>query len=115
MIKRLQKDRDRARAEWNRKLCPRIHRVVKRNMDKVNDCIPIKSSDIHYQVSCFEGDWGLMRNLKRMAPNQRGREGRTVTCSKCQVKGYNAAGCKRKEVNRCISLLFGIMFFMCDL
>ncbi|KAL8456384.1 hypothetical protein ACS0TY_034555 [Phlomoides rotata] len=55
LVKRLQKNRDRANAKWKGKLCPRINKILDRNMEKVSDCIPIKSNSIHYQVRCFDG------------------------------------------------------------
>ncbi|KAL8474228.1 hypothetical protein ACS0TY_030886 [Phlomoides rotata] len=182
-------------ARWNKKLCPRIQKILERNMDKVADCIPIKSIDIHYQVSCFDGGqytvdlqqwvcycrawqfsgipcthaicailhqcldptdfvheaysvetylktyenpifgiryevlWGESMYIPPLPPNfgtrpKRGRRATkrrlepdekankskkdgtkqkrvrrqqtTVTCSKCKIKGHNAAGCKTK-------------------
>ncbi|KAL8463886.1 hypothetical protein ACS0TY_033725 [Phlomoides rotata] len=55
LVKRLQKNRDRANAKWKGKLCHRINKILDRNMEKVSDCIPIKSNSIHYQVRCFNG------------------------------------------------------------
>ncbi|KAL8535193.1 hypothetical protein ACS0TY_010991 [Phlomoides rotata] len=55
LVERLQKNRDRANAKWKGKLCPRINKILDRNMEKVSDCIPIKSNSIHYQVRCFDG------------------------------------------------------------
>lgn len=29
--------------------------MVLKHVEKVTDCIPIKSDDLHYQISCFNG------------------------------------------------------------
>ncbi|KAL8555977.1 hypothetical protein ACS0TY_003696 [Phlomoides rotata] len=55
LVKRQVRNRDRANTRWKGKLCPRINKVLERNMEKVSDCIPIKSIDIHYQIRCFDG------------------------------------------------------------
>ncbi|KAL8537357.1 hypothetical protein ACS0TY_012489 [Phlomoides rotata] len=55
LVKRLVKNRDMANTRWKGKLCPRINKVLERNMEKISDCIPIKSIDIHYQIKCFDG------------------------------------------------------------
>ncbi|KAL8539773.1 hypothetical protein ACS0TY_001396 [Phlomoides rotata] len=54
LMKRLQKNRERAK-KWEGRLCPRIKTNLDKNMEHVVDCIPIKSNDIYYQVSYFDG------------------------------------------------------------
>ncbi|KAI3447350.1 hypothetical protein Pfo_004015 [Paulownia fortunei] len=55
LMRRLQENRDRAETKWKGKLCPKIKKIIEKHIDKVADCIPIKSDDRHYQVSCFDG------------------------------------------------------------
>ncbi|KAL8555195.1 hypothetical protein ACS0TY_003129 [Phlomoides rotata] len=65
--------------EW--KLCPRIQKILERNMEKVANCIHIKSIDIHYQVR-----WGQYTvDLQHY----------TCTCKACQLSGilYTHALC----------------------
>ncbi|KAL0392743.1 UNVERIFIED_CONTAM: hypothetical protein Sradi_2497100 [Sesamum radiatum] len=46
---------DRARKKWqDKKIYPKIKKVVEKNMDKAVDCIPIKSDDVHYEISCYD-------------------------------------------------------------
>ncbi|KAK4388153.1 hypothetical protein Sango_2421900 [Sesamum angolense] len=44
--------RDRTRKKWQDK---KIKKFVEKNMDKATDCIPIKSDDVHYEISCYDG------------------------------------------------------------
>ncbi|KAL0381583.1 UNVERIFIED_CONTAM: hypothetical protein Sangu_0222600 [Sesamum angustifolium] len=55
LMKRLQQNRDRASKKWKRVLCPKIQKIIDKNIEKLGDCIPIKSDDKHYQISCFDG------------------------------------------------------------
>ncbi|KAL0301426.1 UNVERIFIED_CONTAM: hypothetical protein Sradi_6419400 [Sesamum radiatum] len=56
LMVRLQTKRDRARRRWKGKVCPKIKKILARNLDKASsDCIPIKASDIHFEISCFDG------------------------------------------------------------
>ncbi|KAL8484220.1 hypothetical protein ACS0TY_026787 [Phlomoides rotata] len=54
LMKKLQKNKERV-ARWKMRLCPRICKILEKNMEEVNDCIPIKSNEKYYQVSCFDG------------------------------------------------------------
>ncbi|KAL0433472.1 UNVERIFIED_CONTAM: hypothetical protein Slati_2681500 [Sesamum latifolium] len=54
LMQRLQQNRDRAKKRWKRVLCPKIQKIIDRNIEKLRDCIPIKSNDKHYQISCFD-------------------------------------------------------------
>ncbi|KAL0420466.1 UNVERIFIED_CONTAM: hypothetical protein Slati_3069500 [Sesamum latifolium] len=55
LMRRMQENRDRAISKWNGKICPKIQKILQKQIAKVSDCIPIKADDIHYQVSCFDG------------------------------------------------------------
>ncbi|KAL0427803.1 UNVERIFIED_CONTAM: hypothetical protein Slati_2955100 [Sesamum latifolium] len=55
LMKRLQENRDRATRKWKGILCPKIKKLVQKHVDKIGDCIPIKSNDRHYQISCYDG------------------------------------------------------------
>ncbi|KAL0413500.1 UNVERIFIED_CONTAM: hypothetical protein Sradi_1551700 [Sesamum radiatum] len=55
LMKRVQQNRDRALKRWKRVLCPKIQKIIDKNIEKLGDCIPIKSDDKHYQISCFDG------------------------------------------------------------
>ncbi|KAK4409481.1 hypothetical protein Sango_0021100 [Sesamum angolense] len=55
LMQRLQQNRDRAKKRWKKVLCPKIQTIIDRNIEKLEDCIPIKSDDKHYQISCFDG------------------------------------------------------------
>ncbi|KAK4407879.1 hypothetical protein Sango_0368900 [Sesamum angolense] len=74
---RLSELRDRARKKWqDKKICPKIRKVVEKNIDKVVDGIPIKSDDWHYEVSCYDGV-GYVVNLQN----------HTCTCRKWDLTG----------------------------
>ncbi|KAL0288659.1 UNVERIFIED_CONTAM: hypothetical protein Sangu_2648000 [Sesamum angustifolium] len=51
----LQENRDKAKRRWFDKLCPKIKKIVERNIEKSSDCIPIKSDDLHYEISVYDG------------------------------------------------------------
>ncbi|KAL0427725.1 UNVERIFIED_CONTAM: hypothetical protein Slati_2947300 [Sesamum latifolium] len=56
IMTRLSDLRDRERKKWqNKKICPKIKKIIEKNMDKAVDCIPIKSDDVHYEISCYDG------------------------------------------------------------
>ncbi|KAL0368340.1 UNVERIFIED_CONTAM: hypothetical protein Scaly_1052900 [Sesamum calycinum] len=56
IMTRLSDLRDRARKKWqDKKICPKIRKVVEKNIEKAADCIPIKSDDWHYEVACYDG------------------------------------------------------------
>ncbi|KAL2240743.1 UNVERIFIED_CONTAM: hypothetical protein Sindi_0715500, partial [Sesamum indicum] len=54
-MKRLQVNKDRTLKIWKKTLCPKIQKIIDKNIEKLGDCIPIKSDDKHYQISCFDG------------------------------------------------------------
>ncbi|KAL0429259.1 UNVERIFIED_CONTAM: hypothetical protein Sradi_0551900 [Sesamum radiatum] len=55
LMKRLQENRDRASKKWKGTLCPKIKKLLQKQIDKIGDCIPIKANDRHYQISCYDG------------------------------------------------------------
>ncbi|KAL0404539.1 UNVERIFIED_CONTAM: hypothetical protein Sradi_2094700 [Sesamum radiatum] len=56
IMTRLSDLRDRVRKKWqNKKICPKIKKIVEKNIDKAADCIPIKSDDVYYEISCYDG------------------------------------------------------------
>ncbi|KAG8387434.1 hypothetical protein BUALT_Bualt02G0021000 [Buddleja alternifolia] len=56
LMSRMQQNRDRASRNWSgQKICPRIKKILKKNMEKAaSDCNPIKSTDTHYEISCYD-------------------------------------------------------------
>ncbi|XP_042391776.1 uncharacterized protein LOC121982766 isoform X1 [Zingiber officinale] len=52
---RMQVNRDRAEEKWEGLFCPRIRKLIEKNLTKTGDCIPIKADNFHYQVSCYDG------------------------------------------------------------
>ncbi|KAG8365733.1 hypothetical protein BUALT_Bualt17G0002600 [Buddleja alternifolia] len=55
LMKRLQVNRDRAEAKWKSRVCPKIRTILDKHTRKVGDCMPIKSNNTHYQISCNDG------------------------------------------------------------
>ncbi|KAL0413356.1 UNVERIFIED_CONTAM: hypothetical protein Sradi_1537300 [Sesamum radiatum] len=55
LMKRLQENREKTSKKWKDTLCPKIKKLLQKNVDKIGDCIPIKSNDRHYQISCYDG------------------------------------------------------------
>ncbi|KAL0451711.1 UNVERIFIED_CONTAM: hypothetical protein Slati_1149200 [Sesamum latifolium] len=55
LMSRLQMNRDRAKEKWHGKLCPKIKRLLKKNIGLAAECIPIKADDLHFEVSCYDG------------------------------------------------------------
>ncbi|KAG8385982.1 hypothetical protein BUALT_Bualt03G0101700 [Buddleja alternifolia] len=55
---RLTENRDRAAKRWyGKQICPKIRKIIEKNMDRSSDCIPIKSDDWNYEVKmCDNGD-----------------------------------------------------------
>ncbi|KAL0377894.1 UNVERIFIED_CONTAM: hypothetical protein Sradi_3094900 [Sesamum radiatum] len=76
LMKRLQENRDKTARKWKGILCPKIKKIVQKNVDKIGDCIPIKSNDRHYQISCYDGSQYSV-DLER----------RTCTCRIWQLSG----------------------------
>ncbi|KAL0325119.1 UNVERIFIED_CONTAM: hypothetical protein Sradi_5081200 [Sesamum radiatum] len=53
---RLTENRDRAEKKWSdKKICPKIRKILDKNMDKAADSIPIKSDQYNYEISCYDG------------------------------------------------------------
>ncbi|KAL0379271.1 UNVERIFIED_CONTAM: hypothetical protein Sradi_3232600 [Sesamum radiatum] len=70
-------NRDRARKTWGgKKICPRIRKIVEKNIDKAADCIPIKSDDWNYEISSYD-DSRYVVNLQQ----------HTCTCRKWDLTG----------------------------
>ncbi|KAL0374537.1 UNVERIFIED_CONTAM: hypothetical protein Sradi_3369400 [Sesamum radiatum] len=55
LMRRMQENRDRCAAKWKKPLCPKIQKILQKQLNLISDCIPIKADDQHYQVSCFDG------------------------------------------------------------
>ncbi|KAL0379198.1 UNVERIFIED_CONTAM: hypothetical protein Sradi_3225300 [Sesamum radiatum] len=56
MMVKMQQNRDRAAKRWgDKKICPKIKKIVDKNVDKASDCIPIKANDWNYEISCYDG------------------------------------------------------------
>ncbi|KAL0368349.1 UNVERIFIED_CONTAM: hypothetical protein Scaly_1053800 [Sesamum calycinum] len=55
MVK-MQQNRDRAAKRYgDKKICPKIKKIMDKTMDKAADCIPIKANDWNYEISCYDG------------------------------------------------------------
>ncbi|KAL0455185.1 UNVERIFIED_CONTAM: hypothetical protein Slati_0857700 [Sesamum latifolium] len=66
IMTRLSDLRDRAGKKWqDKKICPKIKKIIEKNMDKAADCIPIKSDDVHYEISCYDGARYMKMGLDR--------------------------------------------------
>ncbi|KAL0434530.1 UNVERIFIED_CONTAM: hypothetical protein Slati_2787300 [Sesamum latifolium] len=53
---KMQQNRDRAAKMWSdKKICPKIKKIVDRNVDKASDCILIKANNWNYDISCYDG------------------------------------------------------------
>ncbi|KAL2225098.1 UNVERIFIED_CONTAM: hypothetical protein Sindi_2945100, partial [Sesamum indicum] len=55
IMRRLQENRDKAELKWTGVICPRILKIVEKNIEKSADCIPIEADSSHYQLTCFYG------------------------------------------------------------
>ncbi|KAK4391944.1 hypothetical protein Sango_1972200 [Sesamum angolense] len=76
IMTRLSDNRDRARKKWSgKKICPRIQKIVEKNIDKAADCIPIKSDDWNYEISSMMSRYIV--NLQQ----------HTCTCRKWDLTG----------------------------
>ncbi|KAL2235316.1 UNVERIFIED_CONTAM: hypothetical protein Sindi_1263800, partial [Sesamum indicum] len=76
LMRRLQENREKASKKWKGTLCPKIKKLLKKYVDKIGDCIPIKANDRHYQISCYDGSQFSV-DLER----------RTCTCRLWQLSG----------------------------
>ncbi|KAK4390453.1 hypothetical protein Sango_2108600 [Sesamum angolense] len=56
LMRRLQENREKSSKKWKDTLCPKIKKLLQKNVDKIDDCIPIKANDRHYQISCYDGN-----------------------------------------------------------
>ncbi|KAK4390501.1 hypothetical protein Sango_2113400 [Sesamum angolense] len=56
LMTKLQQNRDRATKKWDgKRICPKIKKLLDKNMDSASDCIPVKSNDWNYEISCYDG------------------------------------------------------------
>ncbi|KAL0430836.1 UNVERIFIED_CONTAM: hypothetical protein Sradi_0709600 [Sesamum radiatum] len=76
LMRRLQENRDKAARKWTDGLCPKIQKILQKQVEKIGDCIPIKANDRHYQISCYDGAQFSV-DLDR----------RTCTCRHWQLSG----------------------------
>ncbi|KAL0423428.1 UNVERIFIED_CONTAM: hypothetical protein Sradi_0877600 [Sesamum radiatum] len=77
IMTRLSDNRHRARKKWSGKtICPRIRKIVEKNIDKAADCIPIKSDDWNYDISSYDSSRYVV-NLQQ----------HTCTCRKWDLTG----------------------------
>ncbi|XP_051149254.1 uncharacterized protein LOC127263974 [Andrographis paniculata] len=77
LMKMLQTNRDMAACKWkNLRFCPNALKLLEGNVRRVSDCIPIKSDNTHYEISCFDGSQHAI-NLRE----------RTCTCRQWQLSG----------------------------
>ncbi|KAG8372627.1 hypothetical protein BUALT_Bualt12G0086300 [Buddleja alternifolia] len=56
LMGRLQESRDKCAIgrKWNGKICPKIKAIIKKRSEKVRDCIPMKSTDLLYEIECYD-------------------------------------------------------------
>ncbi|KAL0361074.1 UNVERIFIED_CONTAM: hypothetical protein Sradi_3791900 [Sesamum radiatum] len=55
MVK-MQQNRDRAAKRWgDKKIYPKIKKIMDKNVDKTSDYILIKENDWNYEISCYDG------------------------------------------------------------
>ncbi|XP_051113719.1 uncharacterized protein LOC127239558 [Andrographis paniculata] len=77
LMKKLQANRDMATCKWkNLRFCPKALKLLERNVRRVSNCIPIKSDNTHYEISCFDGSQYTI-NLRE----------KTCTCKQWQLNG----------------------------
>ncbi|KAL0355810.1 UNVERIFIED_CONTAM: hypothetical protein Sradi_4027900 [Sesamum radiatum] len=77
IMTRLSDNRDMARKKWGgKKICPRIRKIVEKNIDKAADYIPIKSDDWNYEICSYDGSRYVV-NLQQ----------HTCTCRKWDLTG----------------------------
>ncbi|KAL2246245.1 UNVERIFIED_CONTAM: hypothetical protein Sindi_2892700 [Sesamum indicum] len=103
LMRRLQENRDRAELKWTGVICPRIVKIIEKNVEKSADCIPIKADSSHYQLNCFDGSQHSVDLDKR-----------SCSCRKWNLNGIpckhacSAILCKGddpiKYVNECYSV-----------
>ncbi|KAL0327803.1 UNVERIFIED_CONTAM: hypothetical protein Sangu_1858300 [Sesamum angustifolium] len=80
LMRRLQENREKTSKKWKDTLCPKIKKLLQKNVDKIGDCIPIKANDRHYQISCYDGNQYSVD-----------LEMRTCTCRIWQLSAYLAS------------------------
>ncbi|KAG8376104.1 hypothetical protein BUALT_Bualt09G0028700 [Buddleja alternifolia] len=57
LMTRLTENRDKAKKRWcEKQICPRIRKIIEKNMEKSVDCIPLKSDDWNYEIKVCDGD-----------------------------------------------------------
>ncbi|KAL0314995.1 UNVERIFIED_CONTAM: hypothetical protein Scaly_2556800 [Sesamum calycinum] len=121
---RLTENRDRAEKKWfDKKICPKIRKILDKNMDKVADCIPIKSDQYNYEISCYDGASQVLdledfvnpcysvQTFKRVYRGEVAKEARKsqsssrdnlfkVKCHYCGGTSHNQKGCDKKKEDR---------------
>ncbi|KAL0373126.1 UNVERIFIED_CONTAM: hypothetical protein Scaly_0994200 [Sesamum calycinum] len=75
-MRRLQENREKHLRSGKTHYVPR-KKLLQKNVDKIGDCIPIKSNDRHYQISCYDGSQFSVD-----------LEMRTCTCRIWQLSGF---------------------------
>lgn len=55
MMVRFQRHRNISNLKWNRRICPRIKKILDKHAEKVTDCMSIKGDNTHYQIKCHDG------------------------------------------------------------
>ncbi|KAG8375751.1 hypothetical protein BUALT_Bualt10G0132900 [Buddleja alternifolia] len=57
LMTRLTENRDKAKKSWcEKQICPKIRKIIEKNMEKSADCIPLKSDDWNYELKVCDGD-----------------------------------------------------------
>ncbi|KAG8379461.1 hypothetical protein BUALT_Bualt07G0090900 [Buddleja alternifolia] len=89
----LTENRDKAKKRWSYKqICPKIKKIIEKNMEKSADCIPLKSDDWNYEIKVCDGD--------RLTVKLRTH---SCSCRRCDLTGIpcshamSAIGCQVLE------------------
>ncbi|KAG8377713.1 hypothetical protein BUALT_Bualt08G0061400 [Buddleja alternifolia] len=94
LMTRLAENGDRAAKRWyGKQICPKIRKIIEKNIDRSSDCIPIKSDDWNYEVKmCDNGDRFTV-NLRTHSCSCRRWDLTGIPCS----HAMSAIGCQNIE------------------
>ncbi|KAH6776027.1 hypothetical protein C2S52_013588 [Perilla frutescens var. hirtella] len=81
LMGKLQRYRDKADRKWeNKKICPRIEKLLEANQKHIGDCIPIKSNEFLYEVSSIRDGSRYAVDLEKMTCDCRRWELSGIPC-----------------------------------
>ncbi|KAG8383030.1 hypothetical protein BUALT_Bualt05G0141900 [Buddleja alternifolia] len=94
LMTRLTENRDRAAKRWyGKQICPKIRKIIEKNMDMSSDCIPIKSDDWNYEVKMCDNVDRFTVNLRTHSCSCRRWDLIGIPCS----HAMSAIGCQDIE------------------